>query len=548
MWNGSAAFRAVVPAFISTVLVVVYWTHWKEELEQGVEDTTTVSVMIGFFGFLLTTRLNFSYGRWWEAATMSHQMTSKLTDSALCLAAFHYQSSAMWEDIKPQTFGEAYANVRDEVDQNGSSHTSKDPPAAKDEVDGSQALEVATLEGTTGGDDNDDDGGGGFFRWFQQTVIDPIVSTYKPSDETIKPSNQKMKNSDRNTAPRKKNRRSKSEPILVVTKSFQPNQKQVVTQTAGSYSVRFASQRAAVMKNFCPSDFLEEAVHLYSLLNAVAMASLRHDVEGCPSPLTEYIPNQPFPPYNPDQYHDRYGYLMLPSEKDNTNSGPYQQWWQTKSDQVWNLIYFLAGINRSPKQRTLYNAARPFHVLGGVSEVEARRLQLARGPMAQVALCQLWLKEFVAREYLHGSTGDVGSPIVGRVLHFLADGMTAYHQCRKIAFVPFPFPHEQMTSLFTMVVVFVFPVLYVAFVNNLTLACALNFTNMLCFQGIYEVARELSNPYHTIPNDLPLNRFHAQFNESLRALMTGYHPDAKTKQQQQQEEEEKGASCTSSSR
>jgi predicted membrane chloride channel (bestrophin family) len=51
----------------------------------------------------------------------------------------------------------------------------------------------------------------------------------------------------------------------------------------------------------------------------------------------------------------------------------------------------------------------------------------------------------------------------------------------------------------------------------------------LCFQGIYEVARELSNPYHTVPNDLPLNLFHSQFNESLRTLLMGFHPDSKPK-------------------
>ena len=145
--------------------------------------------------------------------------------------------------------------------------------------------------------------------------------------------------------------------------------------------------------------------------------------------------------------------------------------------------------------------------------------------MAQLALCQLWLKEFVTREYLNGSTGDVAPPIVGRIYHFLTDGIAAYHQCRKIAYVPFPFPHAQMTSLFCFLVLWILPVLYVAFCNSLALACCLNFTTVWCFLGIHEVARELNNPYHTVPNDLPLNRFHAQFNESLRVTLNGYHPD-----------------------
>jgi predicted membrane chloride channel (bestrophin family) len=657
MWNGSAAFRAVTPALVSTGLLVAYWQYWKTELERVVENTATISVLMGFFGFLLTTRLNFAYLRWWEAATMSHRMTSKLTDSALCLAAFHYQSDhvafafafafGQTNNVKPETFGAMYAatsiiggdggdgtdtdtddddghddegenneddNVLDsEHPANGTDQEQeKDvvlllPPSSVHQVrvlttstvpttgdaagtSTSTSTSTRTRTRTAGGDDATGQGGGFFFRWFQQTVLDAIISIVAPApapsanqspasasasaepETTTEPSssnnhanNNKIESKRTITSSRKPYRRATSEPILLVTKSFQPNQKQgrtttTTTSTNGTKQsvLLFASQQAIPMispstattstttATTTTTDFLEEAVHLYSLLNAVAMASLRHDVEGCPSPLAEYIPNRPFPPYNSDYIRDEHGHLLsFPTKQTNneeeeeendtttttttskSSSSPLKHWWHLKADTLWKIIYFLAGIDRSPKQRTLYNAARPFHVLGGVSEGEARRLQLARGPLAQVALCQLWLKECVARESFNGSTGRVAPPIVGRVFHFLTDAMAAYHQCRKIAFIPFPFPHEQMTSLFVVLVIFSFPILYVAFVTSLPFACILNFTTMLCFQGIYEVARELSNPYHTVPNDLPLNRFHAQFNESLRVLGTGFHPDWK---------------------
>ena len=41
--------------------------------------------------------------------------------------------------------------------------------------------------------------------------------------------------------------------------------------------------------------FLQEAAHLFSLVSAVAMASLRADMEGCASPLVDYLPGQEFP-------------------------------------------------------------------------------------------------------------------------------------------------------------------------------------------------------------------------------------------------------------
>ena len=306
------------------------------------------------------------------------------------------------------------------------------------------------------------------------------------------------------------------------------------------------------------SPFLQELLHLYSLLNAVAMASLRHDVEGCPSPLTTYVPNQPFPPYNPNEFQiNRHGQLLdiFRSQSHQTldssttlgeasNENVWLGWIQEEISGFWMFLYYIVGVDRSPKQRTLYNAVRPFAVLGGVSDYEAHRLQQARGSMAQLALCQLWLKEFIAREHLNGSTGEVAPPIVGRVLHFLTDAIAAYHQCRKVAYIPFPFPHAQMTSLFVVLLLGVFPILYVGYVNQLALACVLNFTTVLCFTGIHEVARELSNPYHTIPNDLPLNRFHVEFNESLRSLLNGYHPDwveqRQDQQLRQQQQEEPG--------
>ena len=41
-----------------------------------------------------------------------------------------------------------------------------------------------------------------------------------------------------------------------------------------------------------------------------------------------------------------------------------------------------------------------------------------------------------------------------------------------------------------------------------------------------QVARELENPFQNVPNDVPLNNFQAQYNESLLQMFTGYHPDA----------------------
>jgi predicted membrane chloride channel (bestrophin family) len=308
-----------------------------------------------------------------------------------------------------------------------------------------------------------------------------------------------------------------------------------------------------------PSLFLQEAAHLFSLTSAVAMASLRADMEGCASPLVEYIPGQPFPPVNPDEMKVK---VWLESSEQETEESAEKQgskssnlnqrvdddasvfksegsfskpslpnklnnrYW-IRNNQLRNSVYFLLGLSRSPRQRTLYNASRPFAVMGGLSDNEVELLQKARGPEAQMALCMLWLKELIIREHLDGSTGEVAPPIVARIYQHISDGFLQYNQCRKTAYTQFPFVHTQLTTFFLVVSIFLFPFLFYTYVNNVWLACFLNFASLACFDGMIEVAREMQDPFYQFPNDLPLNNYQVQYNEALISCMYGgFHPDA----------------------
>ena len=257
-----------------------------------------------------------------------------------------------------------------------------------------------------------------------------------------------------------------------------------------------------------PSLFLQEGAHLLSLMSAVAMATLRTDIMDTEPPLVEHIPGRPFPPVDPDQ-------LSEEIRKD-----------FNESSRLWTCVYFIAGLTRNDRHTILYNEARPFRVLGGVSDAEVEELRKARGPYAKVSLCSKWLQEFISREYMAGSTGGVSPPIISRLYQFISDGMIGYNQCRKIAYMPFPFPHAQLTILFIGIIVWVFPFLFFSFVNKVALACILNFTTVLCFVGLHEVARELENPFRNVPNDLPLTTFQAQFNEALITMYAGFNPDS----------------------
>ena len=59
----------------------------------------------------------------------------------------------------------------------------------------------------------------------------------------------------------------------------------------------------------------------------------------------------------------------------------------------------------------------------------------------------------------------------------------SYNQARKVAYIPFPFVHNQLTAFFVMIVVAGMPVLMLCFVNSLIAAIVMNFLSVTVFVG-----------------------------------------------------------------
>eukprot|EP00977_Amphora_coffeiformis_P005303 scaffold1129_cov164-Amphora_coffeaeformis.AAC.10 len=210
-----------------------------------------------------------------------------------------------------------------------------------------------------------------------------------------------------------------------------------------------------------------------------------------------------------------------------------------EDNMVWTVIYFCLGLSRSEKHRTLYNAARPFTVLGGVSDEEVLFLQNARGPYAKTALCFVWLQEFISRETLLGSSGDINGAILSRLFQYQSDGMVGYNSARKIAYV------RKLRNVFTtkcgcpamkkashaseLIAQLSLLIWFAGFMNSLT---------VLCFLGLHEVGKEICAKDHSQDGGPPgqaLRAVHwaalvvvltAQYNEALGTMFSGYHPDS----------------------
>ena len=112
--------------------------------------------------------------------------------------------------------------------------------------------------------------------------------------------------------------------------------------------------------NKTPPLFLQELAHLSSLACAVALSTLRNDIEGSESVLDIYIPGSPWPASDPDK---------LPKH--------IRREFQHRFHICYIIRHWL-GNDRLPKHRSKYNAARPLLILGGVSDSEIQFLQKAR--------------------------------------------------------------------------------------------------------------------------------------------------------------------------
>lgn len=93
-------------------------------------------------------------------------------------------------------------------------------------------------------------------------------------------------------------------------------------------------------------------------------------------------------------------------------------------------------------------------------------------------------------------------------------------------YIPFPFPHAQLSSFFAVSTVVAVPFLLEQYVNTLWLGSLISFLTVTCLVGLHEVARELENPFRNAPNEIPVCLMQALYNEALATMFSGFNPDA----------------------
>lgn len=375
-------FKALAPALFSSCMyaILLRLTHLDNDDGLIVDHPYAIGALISALTLLLAFRANFSYNRWWESVSAVYLMQSKWADVAIELAAFHLQSDRY---SKPPAFG-AHPELTCLVER----HRERNNIMTLEDLD-------KALEHQEGLDKKKT----GRFRTFLQWKNparqksgsgDTSEATNVGAVATTNTAALTMKTTPRvNSINAPKGNRNI---VGMLRLPYMKNPAPLVRGESAMLKVDNEDE-VRIWDSDRPPLFLQEAAHLLSLLSAVALSTLRNDKEDADSPLKMFVPGAPWPHVDPDDY-----------------GADIRKNWDTTKLRAYAIGRYLCGMSRTPKMLTLYNVARPFRVIGGVSDAEIEVLQAARGPLAKVALVFLWVQEFITREHLAGSTGEVAPP------------------------------------------------------------------------------------------------------------------------------------------
>jgi predicted membrane chloride channel (bestrophin family) len=477
--HGSSLYKSSLLGLFSTILYLAL--NFKIQIpiflpltDDDLDHPYGVGVLVSSVGFLIVFRANYSYRRYWDGVSYVHNMLSKWGDVAVNASVFAYQNDK-WDGMKPRTWYDF-----EELNRSG----------------------TLTRERRRGGSESQD--GRMVTSVFDYNIRNDRENAHHDS-------------SFASTAP------SSNGDCLSPTHTQTTQQERTWNISSGTNTSSDIHQRLAnnnhyfpcfsTNSNFAhrpngktPPLFLQELAHRASLLTAVALSTLRNDSEGYESPLDVYIPSAAFPEVDPDK---------LPSEMRKI----------FQPNVLMRQIRYSLGLDRLPARRADYNMTRPLSVIGGVSDAEIAFLQKARGGYAKTQLAWSWLSEFIVREHLAGTLGDVHAAILSRLFQNISDGMLNYNRARQIVCIPFPFPHAQLSVFYTLILVPVIPFLMDQFTNVRWVGAILTFFAITCLVGLHEVAREMESPFRNVPNEVPLVTMQARFNEGLFVMFSGYNPD-----------------------
>eukprot|EP00892_Ulva_mutabilis_P012037 jgi/Ulvmu1/9205/UM005_0305.1 len=219
----------------------------------------------------------------------------------------------------------------------------------------------------------------------------------------------------------------------------------------------------------------------------------------------------------------------------------------------WHDVFMLRG--RAPQGRARRRVGKQrmlLPLLGGISEEEEVALgdidieaspfkdpaefhgflltngMFAARSSSRVHTVMAWLQQAIMERRRQGGL-QVPAPLLTRMYQLLSDGMLGYEQCKKLATIPFPFPHAQIVTATLVLFTLTLPLMLAAFISSPVMCGGVGALTAILYWGAHEVARELEDPFliwSSTYNCLPFTSLQWAFNEDILASAYSVKPPA----------------------
>lgn len=153
-----------------------------------------------------------------------------------------------------------------------------------------------------------------------------------------------------------------------------------------------------------------------------------------------------------------------------------------------------------------------------VRGIDPESLDTLREVQCLVELIVQWVQSLTV---MHINTGvlSIPPPILARVFHNLSNGLSSFHQAKKLADVPYPFPFMQATEWLLVLHWMVTPIVMANFTEEAVWAGVFSFLATFILWTLNTTATELENPFGEDDNDLHTEEMQTEMNRRYLTLL-----------------------------
>eukprot|EP00427_Karlodinium_veneficum_P039376 CAMPEP_0169288426 /NCGR_PEP_ID=MMETSP1016-20121227/60551_1 /TAXON_ID=342587 /ORGANISM="Karlodinium micrum, Strain CCMP2283" /LENGTH=262 /DNA_ID=CAMNT_0009378651 /DNA_START=20 /DNA_END=806 /DNA_ORIENTATION=- len=151
--------------------------------------------------------------------------------------------------------------------------------------------------------------------------------------------------------------------------------------------------------------------------------------------------------------------------------------------------------------------------------VDTQSIESIRKCRMKTSLLFTWIQQVIV-EHVKSDLLDIPAPILSRVFQELGDGMVAFEDAMRIAYIPFPFPYAQACDTILLLHWLIAPIITSQWCTSAFWASIFCFTQVFMLWSLNLIAIEIDHPFGRDSNDIDGERMQIELNSQLIMLLS----------------------------